>query len=141
MSYASVVLAGRYRLENRIAVGGTGEVWRATDEVLDRPVAVKLLRAEYTQHPETLARFRSEGRHAGSLSHPGIARVYDYGEDAGGASGPNLAYLVMELVDGPSLTEVLGRGPLPPGQAMDVVAQAAAGLDAAHRAGVVHHDI
>src|SRR6516162_1685827 len=104
MSYASVVLAGRYRLENRIAVGGTGEVWRATDEVLDRPVAVKLLRAEYTQHPETLARFRSEGRHAGSLSHPGIARVYDYGEDE-----PKLAYLVMELVDGPSLSEVLSR--------------------------------
>ena len=129
MSYASVVLAGRYRLENRIAVGGTGEVWRATDEVLDRRVAVKLLRAEYTQHPETLARFRSEGRHAGSLSHPGIARVYDYGEAVDGdfgSSGSELPYLVMELVDGPSLTEVLRRGPLDPRRAMDVVAQAAA---------------
>ena len=144
MSYASVVLAGRYRLENRIAVGGTGEVWRATDEVLDRPVAVKLLRAEYTQHPETLARFRSEGRHAGSLSHPGIARVYDYGEAVDGdfgSSGSELPYLVMELVDGPSLTEVLRRGPLDPRRAMDVVAQAAAGLAAAHRTGLVHRDI
>ena len=141
MSYAAVVLGGRYRLESRIAVGGMGEVWRATDEVLVRPVAVKLLRAEYAQHPETLARFRSEGRHAGSLSHPGIARVYDYGEDAVGASGPGLAYLVMELVDGPSLTEVLARGPLAPGRTMDVVAQAAAGLDAAHRAGLVHRDV
>ena len=113
MLHATVLLAGRYRLDSRIAIGGMGEVWRGTDEVLNRPVAVKLLRTEYAQYPETLARFRSEGRHAGSLSHPGIARIYDYGEDAGGASGPKLAYLVMELVDGPSLTEVLGRGPLP----------------------------
>ena len=141
MSHATVVLAGRYRLDSRIAVGGMGEVWRGTDGVLGRPVAVKLLRAEYAQYPETLARFRSEGRHAGSLSHSAIARVYDYGEDAAGASGPKLAFLVMELVDGPSLTEVLGRGPLAPRQAMDIVAQAAAGLDAAHRAGLVHRDV
>ena len=141
MSHATVMLAGRYRLDGRIAVGGMGEVWRGTDQMLSRPVAVKLLRAEYAQYPEMLARFRSEGRHAGSLSHPGIARVYDYGEDMAGASGPKLAYLVMELVDGPSLTEVLGRGPLAPHRAMDVVAQAAAGLDAAHRAGLVHRDI
>jgi serine/threonine-protein kinase len=138
MSHAMVLLAGRYRLDSRIAVGGMGEVWRGTDTVLSRPVAVKLLRTQYAQYPEILARFRSEGRHAGSLSHPAIARVYDYGEDA---SGPEPAYLVMELVDGPSLTEVLGRGPLAARQAMDIVAQAAAGLDAAHRAGLVHRDI
>jgi len=141
MSHASVLLAGRYRLDSRIAVGGMGEVWRGTDTVLSRPVAVKLLRTEYAQYPEILARFRSEGRHAGSLSHPAIARVYDYGEDAAGASGPEPAYLVMELVDGPSLSEVLTRGPLAARQVMDVVAQAAAGLDAAHRAGLVHRDI
>jgi len=141
MSHAIVLLAGRYRLDSRIAAGGMGEVWRGTDTVLSRPVAVKLLRAEYAQYPETLARFRSEGRHAGSLSHPAIARVYDYGEDAAGGTEPTLAYLVMELVDGPSLTEVLGRGPLAARQAMDVVAQTAAGLDAAHRAGLVHRDI
>ena len=134
MTHASVLLAGRYRLESRIAVGGMGEVWRGTDEVLARPVAVKLLRAEYAQHPGTLARFRSEARHAGSLSHPGIAHVYDYGE-------AELPYLVMELVDGPSLAQVLGGGPLDPGRAMDVVAQVAAGLQAAHQAGLVHRDI
>ena len=134
MSATGVVLAGRYRLEGRIAVGGVGEVWRGTDEVLGRPVAVKLLRAEHARQGEALARFRSEARHAGSLSHPGIAQVYDYGE-------AELPYLVMELVDGPSLTEVLGGGPLDPGQAMGVVAQAAAGLDAAHRVGLVHRDI
>jgi serine/threonine-protein kinase len=134
MTHTSVVLAGRYRLESRIAAGGMGEVWRGTDEVLARPVAVKLLRAEYAQHPGTLARFRSEARHAGSLSHPGIAHVYDYGE-------AELPYLVMELVDGPALAGVLVSGPLDPGRAMDVVAQAAAGLQAAHQAGLVHRDI
>ena len=82
MPHAMALLAGRYRLDSRIAVGGMGEVWRGTDTVLSRPVAVKLLRTEYAQYPETLARFRSEGRHAGSLSHPAIARIYDYGEDA-----------------------------------------------------------
>ena len=111
-----------------------GEVWKGTDVVLGRPVAVKLLRAGYAQDPGSLARFRSEARHAASVSHPGIAQVYDYGQ----AEPP---YLVMELVDGPSLAQVLGGGPLDPGRAMDVVAQAAAGLDAAHRAGLVHRDI
>ena len=134
MSDTSVVVAGRYRLDGRIAVGGVGEVWRGTDEVLGRPVAVKLLRAGYAQDPGSLARFRSEARHASLLSHPGIAQVYDYGQ----AEPP---YLVMELVDGPSLAQVLGGGPLDPGRAMDVVAQAAAGLQAAHRAGLVHRDI
>ena len=111
-----------------------GEVWKGTDVVLGRPVAVKLLRAGYAGHPESLARFRSEARHAAALSDPGIAQVYDYGE----AGSP---YLVMELIDGPSLAEVLGGGPLDPARAMDVVAQAAAGLEAAHRAGLVHRDI
>ena len=134
MSDASAVVAGRYRLEGRIAAGGMGEVWKATDVVLGRPVAVKLLRAGYAQDPGSLARVRSEARHAASLSHPGIAQVYDYGQ----AEPP---YLVMELVDGPSLAQVLGGGPLDPGRTMDVVAQAAAGLDAAHRAGLVHRDI
>ena len=120
-----------------MARGGVGEVWRATDLVLDRPVAVKLLRPEYAQHPETLVRFEAEARHAASVTHPGIAQVYDYGE-AGPAESP---YLVMELVDGPSLAGVLASGPLEPAYAMDVLAQAAAGLEAAHAAGLVHRDV
>jgi eukaryotic-like serine/threonine-protein kinase len=137
LSHASYVLADRYRLGDRIAAGGMGEVWRAVDLLLDRPVAVKLLRDEYAQHPETLARFRAEARHTAAVSHPGIAQVYDYGE-----AGPGQpSFLVMELVDGPPLTELLARGPLDPALVMDVVAQAAAGLGAAHAAGLVHRDI
>jgi hypothetical protein len=131
------MLADRYRLDDRIAAGGMGEVWRATDLVLGRLVAVKLLRAEYVQHPEILARFRAEARHAGSLSNPHIARVFDYGE--AGATHP--PFLVMELVDGPPLTRLLARGPMEPARVMDLVAQAADGLAAAHAAGLVHRDI
>ena len=86
----ATVLAGRYRLEWLVAAGGVGEVWRGRDEVLGRAVAVKLLRAEYTSHPEALARFRAEARHAADVGHPGVAQVYDYGEDG-------RPYLVMEL--------------------------------------------
>jgi eukaryotic-like serine/threonine-protein kinase len=134
---SSVLLARRYQLDGRIAAGAFGEVWRGTDVVLGRPVAVKLLHAGYTQHPEILARFRAEARNAGALAHEGIARVYDYGEP----DPPHPPFLVMELVDGPSLAEVLAEGAMDPVRAMDIVAQAAAGLHAAHRAGLVHRDI
>lgn len=135
MGPTTLALAGRYRLEERIAAGGVGEVWRGRDMVLARAVAVKLLRPDYVQHPETLARFRAEARHAAGVSHPGIAQVYDYGEDG-------QPFLVMELVPGPSLAGVLlARGPLDAGTAMDVAAQAATALGAAHAAGLVHRDI
>jgi serine/threonine-protein kinase len=136
-SRAAIVLAGRYRLDDWIAVGGMGEVWRATDLVLHRPVAVKVLRAEYAEHPETLARFRAEARHAGALSHPSIAQIYDYGE-AGAGHPP---FLVMELVDGPPLARLLTAGPLDPARVLDIIAQTAEGLAAAHAAGLVHRDV
>jgi tRNA A-37 threonylcarbamoyl transferase component Bud32 len=131
------LLAGRYRLESQIATGGVGEVWRAEDAVLTRPVAVKLLRAEFAGHAEMQERFRAEARHAGALSHPAIARVYDYCEPA--AEYP--AFLVMELVDGPSLAAVLAAGPLGAARTMDVVAQVASGLQSAHATALVHRDI
>jgi len=137
MGQTTGVLAGRYRLDSPIASGGVGEVWRAFDLVLDRPVAVKLLRSEYAGQRQALDRFRAEARRAGSVSHPAIAQVYDYGE-AGGTDTP---YLVMELVDGPSLADVLDAGPLDAGATMDVLAQTAAGLQAAHAAGLVHRDV
>src|SRR6516225_8583873 len=116
---AGVLLAGRYRLDDQIAVGGTGQVWRAADTVLGRGVAVKLLRPEYAGDDETLARFRAEARHAAQLVHPGIVQVYDYGlagpEGVYGIAGPEgVPFLVMELVDGPSLAVVAARGPLDP---------------------------
>lgn len=137
MSAPGLLLADRYRLESRIAAGAVGEVWRADDLVLGRPVAVKVLQEGYASHPQTLARFRAEARHAGALTHPGVAQVYDYSE-TGPAGRP---YLVLELVDGPSLAGVLAGGPLDPAVTMDVVAQVAAGLAAAHAAGLVHRDI
>jgi serine/threonine-protein kinase len=132
------LLAGRYRLTDRIAAGGMGEVWRGEDQLLNRAVAVKLLPTGRAGDESFLARFRAEARYAASLSHPGIARVYDYGESAefGGA------YLIMELVDGEPLSAILARaGRLSADATLDIVSQAARALDAAHQAGIVHRDI
>jgi eukaryotic-like serine/threonine-protein kinase len=132
------LLAGRYRLTDRIAAGGMGEVWRAEDVLLNRAVAVKLLPTGRAGDGAFLARFRAEARYAASLSHPGIARVYDYGESAefGGA------YLIMELVRGEPLSAILARaGRLSPDATLDIIGQAARALDAAHQAGIVHRDI
>ncbi len=130
------LLADRYQLVERIATGGMGEVWRAQDLLLDRPVAVKTLRAEYVDDPDFRARFRNEARHAARLSHAGIASVYDFGEL------PDRAWLVMELVDGEPLSGLLRReGTLTADRALDVVAQTAAALQVAHDAGVVHRDV
>jgi eukaryotic-like serine/threonine-protein kinase len=137
MALAGTVLGGRYVLHEQIGSGGYGEVWRAADTVLSRPVAVKLLHPLYTQRSEALARFRAEARHAGGLSHENIAQVFDYVEPADGQP----PYLVMELVDGPSLETLLTGGPLDDSRTMDIVAQAAAGLQAAHAAGMIHRDI
>ncbi len=139
------VLAARYRMDSPIASGGMGEVWRGVDLVLDRPVAVKVLHAEYAREADTIARFRAEARHAANLSHPAIAQVYDFGEGStpgGSGSGTDRpAFLVMELIDGPPLTQILARGPLEPATVLDLVAQVASGLAVAHAAGVVHRDI
>jgi len=131
------LLAGRYRLDAPVAAGGGGQVWRAVDLLLGRAVAVKVLRPDAAGDPEARDRFHAEACHASRLSHPGVAQVYDFGED-GSADRP---FLVMELVDGPSLAQVLAGGPLGPGRTVDLIAQAAAGLQAAHSAGMVHRDI
>ncbi len=132
------LLAGRYRLTDRIAAGGMGEVWRGEDNLLNRAVAVKLLPTGRAGDEAFLARFRAEARYAASLSHPGIARVYDYGESSefGGA------YLIMELVNGEALSAILAQaGRLSPDATLDIISQAARALDAAHQAGIVHRDI
>lgn len=136
MTVAATLLGGRYCLDEQIGAGAFSEVWRATDTVLMRPVAVKLLHSSFADESEAQARFESEARHAAALSHENVARVYDYGGPADGQS-----YLVMELIEGPSLAGVLTGGPLDAAWAMDIVAQVAAGLQAAHSAGLIHRDI
>jgi serine/threonine protein kinase len=132
------LLDGRYVLTDRIASGGMGEVWRAEDQMLSRTVAVKLLATEHAGDPNFKARFRAEARYAASLAHPGIARVWDYGD----TSDLGRAYLIMELVDGEPLSAILDREHrLAPAAAMDIVGQAAAALHAAHQSGIVHRDM
>jgi beta-lactam-binding protein with PASTA domain/tRNA A-37 threonylcarbamoyl transferase component Bud32 len=130
------VLGGRYRLLELLGQGGMATIYRARDAQLDRDVAVKLLRPEFGRDPDFLSRFRDEARAAGSLSHPNIVPVFDFGEDA---SGP---YIVMELVDGQDLASILREnGPLPARQAARVTAEVAKALHAAHVRGIVHRDV
>lgn len=130
------VLGGRYRLISRIAAGGMGEVWRALDESLGREVAVKVMHSHVAADPSFRTRFRTEARITAALTDPGIAQVYDYGES------DSVAYLVMELVHGEPLAAILSRnGALDPQVTLDIIEQAAKGLYAAHRNGVIHRDI
>ena len=131
---------GRYRFESRIATGGMGEVWRATDQVLGREVAVKLLKPEYADDPTFRSRFETEARNAAALHHPNVAAIFDFGE-LPTDGGPPRPYLVMELVRGEPLSALLRGEPMPAGTAADLVAQAADGIAAAHDLGIVHRDV
>jgi serine/threonine protein kinase len=137
------LLADRYRLGRRIAVGGMGEVWEAADTRLDRRVAVKVLKPELCGDAEFLHRFRTEAPTTASLNHPGIAAVHDYGETAGVVDGPkDTAYLVMELVEGEPLAAVLARERrLTADRTLDILEQAGMALQAAHERGYVHRDV
>lgn len=131
-----ITMGDRYKLTERIAIGGMGEVWKADDEVLGRTVAIKILKEEYTGDEAFLRRFRAEARHTALLNHPGIADIYDYGEQAG--SG----YLVMELVPGKPLSVILEREKtLPWEKALSILAQTGRALQVAHDQGLVHRDV
>ncbi len=136
-------LGDRYELHQLIAAGGMGQVWRGQDLALHRPVAVKVLRSEYTGDPTFLARFRAEAQNAASLSHPNIAAVFDYGEvTAQDGTGESLAYLVMELIAGEPLSALLARdGALDTATTLSILRQTAFALGEAHRAGMVHRDV
>lgn len=132
---AQVLVAGRYRLISPIGRGGMGEVWRGTDEVLGRAVAVKLLLGDQADASST-ARFRLEAQTAARLSHPHLVAVFDFG------SWEDRFYLVMELVEGRSLGDLLeAEETVRPEQVARIAGEAAAGLAAAHRQGIVHRDI
>lgn len=133
---AAVVLGGRYRLEALVGSGGMAAVYRGFDELLQRPVAVKVLREEYAQDPAFLARFMREARAAARLHHPNIVTVYDVGEDGG------RYYIVMEYVDGQDLkTLIRQRGRLSVPEALEIAIQICRGAAHAHKAGVIHCDI
>ncbi len=135
------MLSGRYRLDDRVATGGMGDVWRATDQILGRRVAVKVLLPALVSDPDFIARFRAEARIMAALRHPGIVQVYDCGEDDL-ADGGRADYLVMEFVEGEPLSRrIEAAGQLGVAETMSIVAQAAEALHAAHVGGIVHRDV
>ena len=131
-----VIYGGRYELHSRLARGGMADVYLARDQLLDRPVAVKVLFAQYASDPAFVERFRREAQAAANLNHPNVVGVYDWGEESG------TYYIVMEYVDGRSLADVLRQeGTLLPARAADIGIDIAAALGFAHRNGVVHRDV
>ena len=128
------LINGRYRLIAPLGEGGMATLWRAVDEQLDREVAVKLLRPQYSTDPGFARRFKQEARSAGSLAHPNIVSVYDYGQDGEDAA---TQFIVMQLVEGEDLSSLLrARGRLPVEDAVRVAIGVASALDAAHRRGI-----
>lgn len=135
------LLGGRYRLDKRIGTGGMGEVWRAEDVTLERPVAVKVLHPAMADDADLRQRFLREARAIAALNAPGVVALYDSGEDTE-PDGSVLPYLVMEFVVGRPLSAyVPAAEALPPPEVMRLVSQVALGLDAAHRVGIIHRDV
>ncbi len=136
MAQAGDVFANRYVIERPVARGGMAEVYLAKDQVLDRPVAVKVLFQEYARDPSFVERFRREAQNAAALNHPNIVGVYDWGQEHG------TYFIVMEFVEGRSLRDIMrAEGRIPPVQAAGIAAEIADALSFAHRNGVVHRDI
>ncbi len=130
------VLGDRYEIHQRLARGGMAQVYLARDRSLDRPVAVKELVPEFATDPSFVERFRREAQAAANLAHPNIVGVYDWGTQDG------TYYIVMEYIDGPSLSQVIRRdGPLHPRRAAEIAGEVASALGFAHSRGVVHRDV
>jgi serine/threonine protein kinase len=131
-------IAGRYRIERRLGAGGMSTVFLATDGVLERAVAIKLLAEHLAEDQDFVARFRREALSAARLQHPNIVQVFDSGQDAESLRH----YIVMEFVDGPSAADLLREHKLlGVDQTVSIVRDACHGLDYAHRAGVIHRDV
>lgn len=126
---------GPYELVTQVGAGGMGEVYKARDPKLDRHVAIKVLPPHLATDGSLLARFEQEAKAVAALSHPNILGIFDFGRELG------QAYAVMELLEGDSLRDLLRDGPLPVKRALDIAAQAAQGLAAAHDKGIIHRDI
>lgn len=131
------MIAGKYRVVRPIGSGGMGTVWEGVHATLGTRVAIKLIKPQFAQQPEARARFEIEARAAAKLQSKHAAHVYDYGVSAEG-----LPYIVMEFLDGTSLSDaILARGTLPPSEVAGIIAQAARALSKAHAAGIVHRDL
>jgi eukaryotic-like serine/threonine-protein kinase len=136
------VLDRRYRIEARLAGGGMGTVYTATDTRLDRTVAVKVMQPGYAADPAFVSRFISEARAAARLSHPNVVAVFDQGSEPAARRGSPVVFLVMEYVPGVTLRRLLAdRGRLPAGDALAVLEPVLGALGAAHAAGLVHRDV
>jgi Tol biopolymer transport system component len=135
MSLASGARLGPYEIVAPIGAGGMGEVYRARDTRLDRLVAVKILLRDAALSPDALTRFEREARSISQLSHPHICPLFDVGEENG------IRFLVMQLLDGETLSDRLGKGPFPVDVTLRYAAQMAEALDVAHRAGIIHRDL
>src|SRR5579864_7485165 len=120
-----------YRITAKLGEGGMGEVWRATDTKLNRDVAIKILPEAFAQDADRMARFAREAQVLAALNHPNIAAIYGVEERA----------LVMELVEGPTLAERIGTGPIPLEEALGIALQIAEAMEAAHDKGIVHRDL
>ena len=136
MSQQPVVLAGRYRIEEELGRGGMARVYRGTDTVLGRPVAIKVLAPQFAEDADFVARFRREAQAAARLNHPNLVSVYDTGSDKG------THFIVMEFVDGRTLADFLSGGArVLPSRAIEIADLVLRALQAAHAQGVVHRDI
>jgi serine/threonine protein kinase len=133
------VVAGRYRVIQLLARGGMGEVYEAEDQELRDPIALKIIRPEIANDERTIRRFRREVQLARRVTHPNVCRCYDVGHHRTDGK-PQVTFITMELLKGQTLTERLTQGRLAPAEALPLVRQMAAALDAAHRAGIVHRD-
>ena len=132
----SPILGNRYKIIEQLGTGGMAEVYHARDLMLERSVAVKVLRSNYSSEPGFQERFRQEARAAANLSHPNIVTVHDFGFDGG------QLFIVMEYIPGMTLKDMIQtRGRFTPGEAIPLMVQACAGIGYAHRAGLVHCDV
>ncbi len=127
---------GHYQIRGRIGAGGMGAVYRAHDTRLDREVALKFLPLDLTAHSSALERLLIEARAAAALEHPNVCTIHEVGESEDGRP-----FIAMALYEGETLQDRLSQGPLPPGEAIDIAAQVARGLKAAHARGIVHPDV
>ena len=131
-----VLIGGRYEIMGRIGVGGMADVYKAADRVLNRYVAVKVLKREFREDENFVKKFWSEAQSAAGLQHPNIVNVYDVAEDRG------LYYIVMELVEGITLKDYIQKkGKLTPKEVIGITLQVCAGIEAAHSNNIIHRDV